>query len=90
MVLLSRDTVLTEGDLPEELLKAAPLSPGLLAGLPEHGRSLEAVERDLISRALDRFKGNQSQTARYLDVSRRTLNYRMEKHGLLNTSPPLG
>ena len=88
MVLLSRHTVLTEEDLPEELLKTTPLSPGPFTDLPEQGLSLEAVERDLISRALDKFKGNQSQTARYLDISRRTLNYRMEKHGLIGSFPP--
>ena len=46
------------------------------------GISLEAIERELISRALEKFDGNQTQAARYLDISRRTLIYRMEKHGL--------
>ena len=50
--------------------------------LPEEGISLEAVERELISRALERFGGNQTQAARYLDISRRTLIYRIDKHGL--------
>jgi DNA-binding NtrC family response regulator len=54
----------------------------VLRNLPEEGISLEAVERDLIRRALERFDGNQTQAARYLDISRRTLIYRMEKHGL--------
>ena len=80
MVLLSRHTVLTEEDLPEELLQPPPSSAGAFTDLPEEGLSLEAVERDLISRALEKFKGNQSHAARYLDVSRRALNYRMEKH----------
>jgi DNA-binding NtrC family response regulator len=31
---------------------------------------------------LEKFDGNQTQAARYLDISRRTLIYRMEKHGL--------
>jgi two-component system NtrC family response regulator len=48
--------------------------------LPEGGISLEAHERDLILRALRKFNWNQTQTARYLDISRRTLSYRMEKH----------
>ncbi|WP_419865769.1 helix-turn-helix domain-containing protein [Terriglobus roseus] len=50
--------------------------------MPEEGISLEAVEKDLISRALEKFHGNQTHAARYLDISRRTLIYRMEKHGL--------
>jgi len=36
------------------------------------------VERELIVRALDRFKGNQTHAAKYVDISRRTLIYRIE------------
>jgi two-component system NtrC family response regulator len=43
---------------------------------------LEGIERELLLRALDKYNGNQTQAARYLDISRRTLIYRMEKHGL--------
>jgi Bacterial regulatory protein, Fis family len=44
----------------------------LLLELPEEGVSLEAIERELLLRALERFKSNQTQAARYLDISRRT------------------
>jgi len=37
--------------------------------LPEEGVSLEGIERELITRALERFRGNQTQAARYLDIS---------------------
>ena len=43
----------------------------------------DAVERELLLRALEKFHGNQTHAARYLDISRRTLIYRMEKFGLL-------
>ena len=36
----------------------------------------------MILKALQRFEGNQTQAAKYLDISRRTLIYRMEKYGL--------
>jgi DNA-binding NtrC family response regulator len=49
---------------------------------PESGVSLEAVERTLIEQALERAGGNQSAAARLLGLSRDTLRYRMEKHGL--------
>jgi two-component system, NtrC family, response regulator AtoC len=82
MVVLSADDRITEEDLPEELVQS-PLSTGAVwPDLPENGISLEAIERDLISRALEKFGGNQTHAARYLDISRRTLIYRMEKHGL--------
>ena len=48
--------------------------------LPEQGISLDRVERDLLLRALEKFNWNQTQAARYLDISRRTLIYRREKH----------
>jgi two-component system NtrC family response regulator len=48
--------------------------------LPPQGISLEGVEKELILRALAKFDWNQTQAARYLDISRRTLIYRMEKY----------
>lgn len=50
--------------------------------LPAHGISLEAVEKELIVRALQKFNGNQTHAAKYLDLSRKTLIYRMEKYGI--------
>jgi two-component system NtrC family response regulator len=83
MLVLSNGEEITEHDLPEELRSApASLSKSLLLELPDEGISLENIERELLLRALEKFKGNQTQAARYLDISRRTLIYRMEKHGL--------
>jgi len=36
----------------------------------------------------NKFNWNQTQAARYLDISRRTLIYRMEKHGLRREGEP--
>jgi two-component system NtrC family response regulator len=84
MVVLSSGGELTDADLPPEIrtTMTAPTNGGFRLELPEEGLSLEGVERELLLRALERFHGNQSQAARYLDVSRRTLIYRMEKYGL--------
>jgi len=49
---------------------------------PDSGISLEAVEKGLLVRALDKAAGNQSAAARLLGISRDTLRYRMEKYGL--------
>jgi two-component system NtrC family response regulator len=81
MLLLSPTDMITLDDLPEELLPSSANLTGLWSDLPEGGISLEAIERELIGRALEKFAGNQTQAARYLDISRRTLIYRMEKHG---------
>jgi two-component system NtrC family response regulator len=84
MLVLSNGETITENDLPEEFRQASGTvnQTSLLLELPEEGISLEAIERELLLRALERFKGNQTQAARYLDISRRTFIYRMEKHGL--------
>lgn len=51
--------------------------------LPEEGIAIEEVEGQLISQALQRVDGNQTQAARLLKLSRDALRYRMKKHGLL-------
>jgi transcriptional regulator with PAS, ATPase and Fis domain len=84
MLVLSNGEQVSERDLPEEIAsnpEAAP-KPALNLELPDEGISLEAVERELLLRAMEKAKGNQTQAARYLDISRRTLIYRLEKHGL--------
>ena len=82
IVLLGRSHQVTMEDLPEQLRHVSASAP-----LPEHEReteasSLEAVERRLIIQALQRFNWNQSQAARHLDVSRKTLMYRIAKYGI--------
>jgi len=46
------------------------------------GIELASVENDLIRRALDRAGWNITQAARLLGISRDTLRYRMERHGI--------
>ncbi len=82
MVVLSTTDEITEGDLPESIQPAGPQRESLLLELPDHGISLEGVERELLLRALEKFQWNQSRAARFLDISRSALIYRMEKHGL--------
>ncbi|MEN8259396.1 MAG: sigma-54 dependent transcriptional regulator [Pseudomonadota bacterium] len=50
--------------------------------LPEMGLNLEALEVDLIHQALNRTNGNRSKSARLLGISRDTLLYRIQKHGI--------
>lgn len=82
MLVLSSSNFVTENDLPEEIRRVPPDGSSFWIELPEEGVSLEAVERELILRALEYAKGNQTRAAKYLDISRRTLIYRMEKYGL--------
>jgi two-component system NtrC family response regulator len=82
LVVLARGKEITLEDLPPNLRQEPARSNALQLDLPETGISLEGVEKELIQRALQKFDWNQSQAARYLDISRRTLIYRMEKFGL--------
>ncbi|WP_305907320.1 sigma-54 dependent transcriptional regulator [Methylomarinum sp. Ch1-1] len=50
--------------------------------LPETGLQLDALEANMIYQALARTKGNRSKSARLLGISRDTLLYRIQKHGL--------
>jgi len=85
---LERALILAGGDPigPEHLPKGAP--PAGAAGaswiprIPPEGLSLEALERELILQSLELARGNKSQAARLLGLTRRTLYSRMEKHGL--------
>jgi len=63
---------------------AAPSTPAADAAfvLPEQGLSLEVLERSLVEQALQRTRGNKSQAARLLGLTRATLRYRIEKMGL--------
>ena len=83
LVVLSAGDDITEADLPDSFRSSPQSRESFLLELPDDGISLEAVERELLLRALERFQWNQTQAARYLDISRRTLIYRMEKHKLI-------
>ena len=51
--------------------------------IPDEGISMEDVEKELLIKALAKAKGNQTQAAKLLFLSRDTLRYRMKKYGLL-------
>jgi two-component system NtrC family response regulator len=82
LVVLARGNEVTVEDLPDYLRRERPPLEAIQLELPPQGISLEAVERELIQRALQKFQGNQTRAAAYLDISRKVLIYRMEKFGL--------
>ena len=52
--------------------------------IPDSGFSLEDLEKNLLLQAINRSKNNQTKAAKLLGISRHTLRYRLDKHGLLN------
>lgn len=84
MVVLASDEEVTIRDLPEFLRPGLPLLDRSPSDSAE-SVTLDSVERDLIIQALCNFQWNQSRAAKYLGVSRKTLLYRMAKHGIGRT-----
>ncbi|MCL5742363.1 MAG: sigma-54 dependent transcriptional regulator [Acidobacteria bacterium] len=82
LVVLTAANEIALDDLPEYLRREQIAVDELRLDLPQERCSLEGIEKELIVRALRKFSWNQTQAANYLDISRRTLIYRMEKYGL--------
>lgn len=80
-VLAPHDSVTLE-DLPEQIRRPAAHAANVLLELPAGGLSIEEVEREIIRQALEMHNGNQTHTARYLNITRSALIYRMQKYGL--------
>ena len=81
IIVLSDAESLTLADVPEYISRPAQIFGSVKFELPAESISLDEVERDLIRYALDMHDGNQSQTARYLGITRSALIYRMQKFG---------
>jgi DNA-binding NtrC family response regulator len=82
MVVLSDGEILTAADVPDYITKPVQVFGNVKFELPAGNISLDEVEREIIRHALEMHNGNQSQTARYLGITRSALIYRMEKHNL--------
>ena len=81
-VVLAPGDDVTVADLPDFLVRERPAMEAIQLELPPQGISIEAVERELVLRALQRFNWNQTKAAECLDISRKMLIYRMEKFNL--------
>ncbi len=79
---LKRGDVITPAELPDKHAMPGGGALDIILNLPEGGISLEGLEKELIVKALERNKGNQTRAAEYLGITRPTLIYRMEKYGL--------
>jgi DNA-binding NtrC family response regulator len=78
MVVLCPKDEITMEDLPE-FLRQAPPGPTALSPIPE-GMTLEAVERAVILKALEKSNWNQSRAAQQLGITRKILTSRMAKY----------
>jgi two-component system response regulator AtoC len=82
---IERALVLGEGeligpaDLPSNVRSRIRTNDPVAIELPDSGIDLEALERSLIVKALEKAQGNVTRAARLLGLTRRTLQYRLEK-----------
>jgi DNA-binding NtrC family response regulator len=92
-LVLDRDGILGLDDLPDRLTASGARIGNLRLELPDEGISLEDIERDLLLAALEKHNWNQTRAAAYLNITRSTLLYRMQKFSLVRdrmTPPPAG
>jgi transcriptional regulator of acetoin/glycerol metabolism len=81
-VLLNEGGTIGEADIRGELrlAHAAPAAGGLGAlEIPDEGLDFEALERELLRKALDKAGGVATKAARLLGMSYKTYLYRLEK-----------
>lgn len=84
-VVLGSSEVIHIEDLPVQIRHATSRVTSIGLNLPDGGIDLEQVEKEILLLALGRHQWNQTRAARYLNISRKTLIYRMEKFSL---APP--
>lgn len=82
LVVLARASEVRIADLPDYIRSEHPPTSLLDRSFSPEGVSLEGVEKELLVKALENFAGNQTRAAKYLHISRKTLMYRMAKHGI--------
>ncbi|MBW1691127.1 MAG: sigma 54-interacting transcriptional regulator [Deltaproteobacteria bacterium] len=76
-VILTKDELITESDLPHNLRWSLPQAE-------EATRSLKETEKNLIQKVLKEVRGNKYQAAKKLGITRSTLYGKMRKHGIMS------
>ena len=85
-LVLSRGEQIEVQHLPREIVSTAELASPLVSAPPSQSLSLipavENLEKTLIAQALEQAAGNKAKAARLLDISERTLWYKVKKYSL--------
>ncbi|MDA1342384.1 MAG: sigma-54 dependent transcriptional regulator [Proteobacteria bacterium] len=82
LCILLAGKIIEPENLPLEFNMVSPNFNQSHFNLPPTGLDMDNLEASLIQQALDMAKGNRSKSARLLGLTRDTLLYRMQKHGL--------
>ena len=81
-ILLCEGEQLGVEDLPVEIRQQAAPAAAFSFKLPPEGISFDEVEKSLIVQAMEQTNWNITRAAKMLDLSFRTLQYRLEKFGI--------
>ena len=85
-LVLSRGEQIEVQHLPREIVSTVELASPLVSAPPSQSLSLipavENLEKTLIAQALEQAAGNKAKAARLLDISERTLWYKVKKYSL--------
>ncbi len=87
LAVLAKETVIRDEHLPAEIRRSESRIANINLKLPEEGVDLEEIEKEILLQALEKNGWNQTQAAKYLNISRKTLIYRMEKFSLTPPAP---
>lgn len=82
LVVFAKGSVIRPEDLPVEVRNPRPRIHRLNLELPENGITFAEIEEEIFRQALERHGWNQSRAARYLNITRQTLIYRMQKYSI--------
>lgn len=82
-MIFEEESLITTKNLPIQLSKSPIKSSGQIPDkFSKSGLSLEEMEMELLKEALKKAKGNQSQAAKLLKITRDTLRYKLKKYDL--------
>ena len=92
-VILCKGNVITSEHLPVSIVRSSyiiekerhnPIVTFLQFDIPPNGLSLDALEKQLVTQALEKSKNNKTKAAKLLGLTRGTFLYRLQKYGLVN------
>jgi two-component system NtrC family response regulator len=87
LLLRKESDTLTIDDLPDNIRGRVDFHPGSLFHITEDGIKLEEVEKQLLLYSLQKNDWNQTRAAKFLDITRQAMIYRMEKYALRPANP---
>lgn len=87
-ILFSNKTIITSADLPPEIAASVDIAESGEVSMKEIVRQATSnIERDLILKALNETRGNVTQAAQRLKISRKSLQMKMKDHALREEEP---